>query len=401
MRYQPRRSLCCEATSLKQSKLTDLPTWIARVGQLLQSGVCAHWPVQWEQEKPATRAAGLLYYWPYAAFFCWFALTCAHLARCALAILRRAWTDRVRFTGALLTATGADGDLLRAFAHLAFCARAIRLRATADTRRFGWAPLREDVELLRPMTPSSAVMALFNFWICNCACLRSSRSWLSTLTRSAIVPPEMWNSASDCNGTDGSAGGSDGSEAIVGIIGRPSLNERYFNSWGLSCRFPYLVEFGSVRERAFRVRQRSSTNDPPHPHKNSQPTIENIDLSIPNTGAARTPHMRVARPVMPKNHPLYEPTFSWESLHLENREHRDLCGERGTAVEHNVAQRARSGVQKALMPLIEHWDKRRAQERNCSPLQAPSRAQPGKSGTPRAKQKNTQCEVANKVSGLT
>ena len=37
---------------------------------------------------------------------------------------------------------------------------------------------------------------------------------------------------------------------------------------------------------------------------------------------------------------------------------------------------------------------------NRSPLQAPSRAKPGKSGAPRAKQKNTQCEVANNVSGL-
>ena len=65
-----------------------------------------------------------LYYFP---FFC-FALTRAHLARCAAAIFLRAATDMVRL---------GFGARPFAFAHHAFCARLIRLRAEADRMRLG------------------------------------------------------------------------------------------------------------------------------------------------------------------------------------------------------------------------------------------------------------------------
>ena len=64
------------------------------------------------------------------------ALTLAHLARCAAAILRRAAIDKVRLAGVVLGARPACGPF-RSLAHLACCARAIRLRETADTKRFG------------------------------------------------------------------------------------------------------------------------------------------------------------------------------------------------------------------------------------------------------------------------
>ena len=64
------------------------------------------------------------------------ALTLAHLARCAAAILRRAAIDKVRLGGVVLGAFTAC-DPFRSLAHLACCARAIRLRETADTKRFG------------------------------------------------------------------------------------------------------------------------------------------------------------------------------------------------------------------------------------------------------------------------
>jgi len=85
---------------------------------------------------------------------------------------------------------------------------------------------------------------------------------------------------------------------------------------------------------------------------------------------------------------------------VKNREQHDLCEKDGTAIEQNIAQRTRARFQIALMPLIEDRYQGRAQERNRSPLQTPSRAKPRKSRTPGAKQKNTQREVTNKVSDL-
>jgi class 3 adenylate cyclase len=60
----------------------------------------------------------------YGAFFPCFALTCAHLARCAAAILRRAASDIVRFAGlALLVGFNDPGcDPFFTRAHRALCA---------------------------------------------------------------------------------------------------------------------------------------------------------------------------------------------------------------------------------------------------------------------------------------
>jgi hypothetical protein len=86
------------------------------------------------------------------AFFA--ALTFAHRARCAAAILRRADADIVRLIGdPLFVFPPAGFDPCRTFAHLAFCARAIRFRAAADKMRPGPPPLAEVPEPWRPSNP--------------------------------------------------------------------------------------------------------------------------------------------------------------------------------------------------------------------------------------------------------
>jgi hypothetical protein len=72
----------------------------------------------------------------YAAFFP--ALSFAHLARCAAAILFLPAAEIVRFTivkPVVFAKTAAGCDPFRAFAHRFFCARLMRLRASADRVR--------------------------------------------------------------------------------------------------------------------------------------------------------------------------------------------------------------------------------------------------------------------------
>jgi hypothetical protein len=82
----------------------------------------------------------------YTAFFLP-ALTFAHLALCAAAILLRADADMVRLAGAELEVFAAARCApFRVFAHLALCACAIFRREAADIIRFGWFPFRDVPE---------------------------------------------------------------------------------------------------------------------------------------------------------------------------------------------------------------------------------------------------------------
>src|SRR5450432_496516 len=90
-----------------------------------------------ENEQRRRGSGGVGYYSAlrfYATFFACCALTCAHLARCAAAILRLAPSESLRVTRAKpALPCRAECGSFRSFAHRAFWARAIRLRATADT----------------------------------------------------------------------------------------------------------------------------------------------------------------------------------------------------------------------------------------------------------------------------
>ena len=121
----------------------------------------------------------------YAAFLACWARTRAHRARCASAILRRAAAVSLRLPEDFTPFFPADRERPRTFAHRAFCASAMRRRAEAEIVR----PRRPEWEfplLFRPVNPSSTAIAEFNLSICECACFRSSRSWLSALFRLAI-----------------------------------------------------------------------------------------------------------------------------------------------------------------------------------------------------------------------
>jgi len=123
----------------------------------------------------------------YADFFCP-ALTFAHLARCAAAILFLPADDMVR-----LPRFDAIETTFRALtlAHRAFWARLMRLRAEADMVRLCRAPLREGEKLFNPTKPR---ITSSNFSTRNCACLRSSRISWSAFSRSNIVTPSAFDS---------------------------------------------------------------------------------------------------------------------------------------------------------------------------------------------------------------
>jgi hypothetical protein len=140
--------------------------------------------------KPAVGASG---FDPlrkiYAALRPCCALTLAHLALCAAAILRRAATESIRLAGALPADFTAEPDAPRVRAHRAFCAWAMRLRANAETTRFGRTPLLPPADPLAPDKSSRTEIAESNFSNCNCACWRSSRSCWSAILKLDIGPP--------------------------------------------------------------------------------------------------------------------------------------------------------------------------------------------------------------------
>jgi hypothetical protein len=84
------------------------------------------------------------------------ALSFAHLARCAAAILRRADADLVRLA---LAAPALALAVL--FAHRAFCVRLILLRADADRARLGFVAKRLPLNL--PRTDRAASTCLSSF----------------------------------------------------------------------------------------------------------------------------------------------------------------------------------------------------------------------------------------------
>jgi hypothetical protein len=125
----------------------------------------------------------------YAAFFCC-ALTAAHLARCAAAILFLPAAEIVCLAEADPTnfATNVGCDCFRTLAHRAFCASAIlRLEAT-DIIRIGWAVL---LGAAAPASFKDSIPEIIwsNFSISNCAWLRFSRSSRSAFSKFDIVTP--------------------------------------------------------------------------------------------------------------------------------------------------------------------------------------------------------------------
>jgi hypothetical protein len=124
------------------------------------------------ESLPHGVAAGLP--WLYAAFFC-SALTFAHLALCAAAILFLPAADMVRLAGAELVVFRADIDCERprTFAHRACCASAILRRAAEDTIRVGRPDVRDTPV---PFKDSIPEITWSNFSISICARLRFSRS---------------------------------------------------------------------------------------------------------------------------------------------------------------------------------------------------------------------------------
>jgi len=123
----------------------------------------------------------------YADFFCP-ALTFAHLARCAAAILFLPAADMVRLPSFDAIETTFCALTL---AHRAFWARLMRLRAEADMVRLCRAPLREGERLFNPTKPR---ITSSNFSTRNCACLRSSRISWSAFSRFNIVTPSVFDS---------------------------------------------------------------------------------------------------------------------------------------------------------------------------------------------------------------
>lgn len=112
----------------------------------------------------------------YAAFFCW-ALTRAHLALAAAAILFRPSADNLRVCeiDVAVLAVAVDCGPLRSFAHLALWASAILLRADADMVLFGRVPFGLDTEE-DPVIPSIAKIAFPSPSTSDCAFLCPSRS---------------------------------------------------------------------------------------------------------------------------------------------------------------------------------------------------------------------------------
>jgi hypothetical protein len=111
----------------------------------------------------------------YAAFF-FPALTFAHLALCAAAILLRPAAEMVCLAGVelvVLAALAAGFDPAFTFAHLAFCARAIFSREAAEIIRVGRVDLRDTPV---PFKDSITEIAWPNFSTCNCASRCSARS---------------------------------------------------------------------------------------------------------------------------------------------------------------------------------------------------------------------------------
>jgi hypothetical protein len=133
----------------------------------------------------------------YAAFCC--ALTLAHLARCADAILRRAASE----SGFLTIVAGPFADCgLRAFAHRAFWASDILRLAAAETKRCD--PGRRDPLLRDPTDPFSdsiTDIAWSNFSTCAWAMPRSARSCSSALVRFVMSSPLLENNGPYCRGS--------------------------------------------------------------------------------------------------------------------------------------------------------------------------------------------------------
>ena len=84
----------------------------------------------------------------------------------------------------------------------------------------------------------------------------------------------------------------------------------------------------------------------------------------------------------------------------QNREHDYLCNKRSGGIENHVVESASTRGEKALMPLIQTGNQRRAEQSDRCPLQAPWSAEPRKSSTPGAEKQDAHYGVTNNVPGL-